>query len=161
MGLSAFLFVALTASLCSLGSLTQTLDSVAASDTVAIPLSTGGNTDRLKNVAGRDAFGSESLVEGSGQTADILTLLELSNEETAVQKESERPRNENHSGTGITLSTRPALSVYSSGAHNQGADKSKDSVAGSERSTVFSEDAPLDGGDDLQKGKLDLSSNTL
>ncbi|XP_027857743.1 proline-rich transmembrane protein 3 [Xiphophorus couchianus] len=153
MGLSAFLFVALTASLCSLGSLTQTLDSVAPSDTVEIPQSAGGNTDRLKNVAGRDTFGSESLVEGSGQTADILTLLELSNEETAVRKESERLRNANHSGTGITLTTRPALSVYSSGAHNQGADKTKGSVTGSERSTVFSEDASFDGDDDLQKGE--------
>ncbi|XP_036007118.1 proline-rich transmembrane protein 3-like [Fundulus heteroclitus] len=122
MELSSFFLVALTASLCSLGSLTQT------------------------------KFGSESFLEGSGLTAESTTVLELSNE-TAIRKESKRGGNENLSGTEITLSTRPALSVYSSGAHNQGADKAKDSVTGHARSTVISKDVPLDVDKDFQRGE--------
>ncbi|KAM4740646.1 proline-rich transmembrane protein 3 [Anableps anableps] len=152
MGLSSCLIVALTASLCSPGSLTQTLHSLAASDVVEVSQSTGGNNGRLKNVASKDTFRSESFAEGSGHTADSLTVLELSNK-TAIRKEPERVSNENHSGTGITLTTRPALSVYSSGAHNQGADKTKDSITGYAHPTVISEDVPLDVDNDFQKGE--------
>ncbi|MEQ2162912.1 hypothetical protein GOODEAATRI_024848 [Goodea atripinnis] len=151
MGLSYFLLVALSASLLSLGSFTQTLHSLGVSDSAAKPLSKVGNIDRLKNVAREDMFRSESLEEGSGLT-DRGTLLVLSNE-TAILKESERVSNENHPGTRITLTTRPVPNVYSSGAHNQGADKPKDSVKGYPRSTVISEDVSLDVDYGFQKGE--------
>lgn len=159
MGLSSVLLVVLTASLCSPGSLSQTLHSVAVSDTVEVSQSTGGDTDKLRNVAREDMFPSENILEGSGNTADSMTLHELNNE-TAVRKESERVSNGNHSGSGLTLIPSPAVSIYSSGAQNQRADKAKDSITGYIHSTVITEDVPLDADMGFEKGKSDLNLNT-
>uniref|UniRef100_A0A3Q2FXL8 Si:ch211-14i3.2 n=1 Tax=Cyprinodon variegatus TaxID=28743 RepID=A0A3Q2FXL8_CYPVA len=152
MGPSSFVLVALAASLCSLGSLSQALQALTVSGSVGIPQSTGDNTDRQNDVDGKHMLLSESFLEGSGHSAESRTLLELHNK-NPFWKESDKSSNENHSGSEIILTTRSALSVYSSEASNQGADKAKYSVTGYTRSTGVSENVSLDIHNDSQKGE--------
>lgn len=120
MGRSSLLFITLTVSLSSLGSLIQTSHSLDNSDSARMTRSTVRNNNATDVLASEVIFHSESdSVEGSGHSGGS----------TALQKPINRTvSGENRSGSGITLTATPALTRHHSGAHDQGADKANSSV---------------------------------
>ncbi|KAI3370083.1 hypothetical protein L3Q82_024867, partial [Scortum barcoo] len=118
MGSSSLLFIALTV---SLSSLIQTSHSLDNSDSVRMTRSARRN-NASDGLAGELIFQSESdSVEGSGHSGGSTTS----------HKPISRPvSDENSSGSGITLTTKPALTLHHSGAHEQEAYKANTSITG-------------------------------
>ncbi|XP_074491733.1 proline-rich transmembrane protein 3 [Sebastes fasciatus] len=115
MGRSSLLFI--TLSLSSLGSLIQISHSL-------------DNSVRITRSAGSELMfyseGSSDSVEGSGLSVDSTASQTL-----VFPKKSERAGNENHSESGITLTTTPALTLHHS------ADKANTSTTGYTHSRVY------------------------
>ncbi|XP_056245812.1 proline-rich transmembrane protein 3-like [Seriola aureovittata] len=133
MGRSSLFFV--TLSLFSLGCLIQTSHSLDNSDSVRVTRSTDRNSNATDSLAGEVIFHSESSsdsVEGSGHNVDSVTSQKLINK----TKEHEPASNENHSGSGKTLTTTLELILHHLQAHDQGADKANTSITGHTHSSV-------------------------
>lgn len=128
MGRSFALCVTLITSFCSLGSFYQTPHLLGTPDSFKT-----SQSPRRSDVTSETVF-----VEGSGYDAGDVKSPQLNTESTTL-KESERKPME----SGITLSTRRALSAHSSEVHNPGAD-SADSVAGDTHSARVLEETNLD-----------------
>lgn len=85
-----------------------------------------------------EVFHSESSsgsMEGGRQDVYSTASQKLFSQ-TALPKEPERAGNEKQSGSGITLTTTPALSLHHSGPRDQGADRANTSITGYTHSTV-------------------------
>lgn len=147
MGRSSLLFITLTVSFSSLGSLIQTSHLLDNSDSVRITQ----NADR--NINATDSFNSDVIfhsvssseaAEGSGQSVDSRTS-QINN--TVIPKESEQASTENSSESGVTLTTTPDPTLYHLKALDQKADKANTSITGHTRSGVhfISEEALLEG----------------
>lgn len=129
--------------LASLGSLLQTSHSLD-SDSLRMTQRTGRNNNapdslstevRLKTEAFLSKSSSGSM-EGGRQDVYSTASQKLLNQ-TAVPKEPERADNEKQSGSGITLTTTPALSLHHSGPRDpEGADKANTSITGYTHSSV-------------------------
>ncbi|XP_044069768.1 proline-rich transmembrane protein 3-like [Siniperca chuatsi] len=164
MGRSSLLFIVLTVYLSSLGSLIQTTHSLDNSDSVRMTRSTRRNNNNAPySSASGVIFDSESRsdsVEGSGQSVDSMASQKLNR--TVIPKEPERAGNENRSGSGITLTTTPALTLHHSGAHDQGADKANTSITGYIHSAVhiISEEALMEGSHITTKEQLKESDTS-
>ncbi|KAG8007786.1 Proline-rich transmembrane protein 3 [Nibea albiflora] len=89
---------------------------------------------RLKTEAFHSKSSSGSM-EGGRQDVYSTASQKLFNQ-TAVPKEPERAGNEKRSGSGITLTTTPALSLHHSGPRDQGADRANTSITGYTHSSV-------------------------
>ncbi|XP_061584490.1 proline-rich transmembrane protein 3-like [Cololabis saira] len=139
MGGSFFFFVTLTACFCSIGSLTQT--SYYESDKIS--QSTGRNPSGPVNLSTEAIFHSESSVVESRYNGGSMVSLQLNNE-TVSPKEPEGVSSEDHSGSGIALTMRPALTDHQSGSHDQEHDTAKAAVSGHHHPTRISEDAIQD-----------------
>lgn len=126
---SFLLFITLTVPLSSLGRLIQNSHSLDNSDSVRKTRSTGKSDSAPDSLSSEVIFHSESSrdsLEGSGQSADSVdrTASQTLINRTVIPKEPEPAGNEKHSGSGISLTTTPALSLHQSGAHDQVADRS-------------------------------------
>uniref|UniRef100_A0A3Q4GDA3 Si:ch211-14i3.2 n=1 Tax=Neolamprologus brichardi TaxID=32507 RepID=A0A3Q4GDA3_NEOBR len=134
------LFVTLTVSLSSLGSLIQSSHSPSNSGSVQITQSRARNNSSLDSLASEVIFQSESPVEGSRYSVGSMKLQQLINQAvTPLSKET-------HSGSGIIVGTEPSL--HHSGPLDPRADKANTSITGNTHPSVpvISEGALLEGG---------------
>ncbi|XP_051272330.1 proline-rich transmembrane protein 3-like [Dicentrarchus labrax] len=138
MGRSSLLFITLTVYLSSLGSLIQT--SHLPDNSVRMTRSTARNNNAPDSVATEVIFHPESssdTVESSGQSVDSTASQKVINQ-TVIPKRPERAGTENRPGSGITLTTTPALTLQHSGGHGQEADRANSSITGYTHSSVHS-----------------------
>ncbi|TKS71814.1 Proline-rich transmembrane protein 3 [Collichthys lucidus] len=123
--------------LASLGSLLQTSGSLD-SDSLRMTQRTGRNNNAPDSLSTEVRLKTEAFlsVEGGRQDVSSTASQRLLNQ-TAVPKEPERAGNEKQSGSGITLTTTPALSLHHSGPRDpKGADKANTSITGYTHSSV-------------------------
>ncbi|XP_076604965.1 proline-rich transmembrane protein 3 [Chaetodon auriga] len=138
MGRSSLLFVMLTVSLSSLGSLNQTSRSLDNSDSAKMTQSTGRNNNAPDSLSSEVIFhsaGSSDSLEGSGESVNSAATQKIINR-AVIPKQPRQAGNEKRSGPGITLTTTPALSPHLSEDHDQAADRANTSITGSTHSSV-------------------------
>lgn len=146
MGSSSLLFITLTMSFSSLGSLIQTSHLVDNSDSVQITQNADRNinaTDSFSSVIFHSVSGSEA-AEGSGHSV-VSRTSKINN--TVIPKESERASTVNSPESGVTLTTTPDRTLYHLKAHDQKADEANTSITGHTHSGVhlISGEALLEG----------------
>ena len=131
-----------------LESLVQTSHLLDSSDSFQITRSTGRNNNATDSLAYKENFLSESSsesVEGSGYDAGSATLQKLISK-TVIPKEHERASNENSSGSGITLTKTPALTLHNlHSAHDRGDDESNTGTGTPPRAHIILEEALSEG----------------
>ncbi|XP_068998813.1 proline-rich transmembrane protein 3-like [Embiotoca jacksoni] len=135
MGRSSLLFITLTVTLSSVGSLIQTSHSLDASGSVQVTRSTDINSRALDSLASEVIFNSESSVEGNGHHDGSAASQQISHT-TVLPTEPDRVSNKKHSGSEITLTTRLALTPHPPGTHDQGAEKADTSITGHTHSSA-------------------------
>ncbi|XP_032369115.1 proline-rich transmembrane protein 3 isoform X1 [Etheostoma spectabile] len=160
MGRPSLLFLSLTVSFSSLGSLitSRSLDN---SDSDQIIRSTGRNNNAPDSLASELIFHSESSsdsVKDRRQSVDSTASQIL-----IIPKETEQASNESHSGSGIPLTKTPALTLHHSGTREQGADKANTSITGYIHSGVhmISEEALLEGSHRTTEEQLKESHTSI
>ncbi|XP_078028533.1 proline-rich transmembrane protein 3 [Epinephelus lanceolatus] len=161
MGRSSLLFITLTMSLSSLGNLIQTPHSLHHSDSVRITRGTGRDNKAPDSLASGLILHSQSSgdsVEGSGQSVESTASQTL-----IIPKKSERVGSENRSGSGITLTTTPALTPHHSRAQGRETDKANMSITGFTHSSVhmISEEALLDGSHVMTEEQLKKNHTSI
>lgn len=156
MGRLSLLLITLTV---YLSSLIQTSHSLDKSDSVRIPRRTSRHSSPAEVIFLSES--SSDSVEGSGHSVDSTAWQKLIHR-TVVLKKPERAGNENRSGSGITLTPTPALTLHHSGARDR-ADGANASITGHTHSSVhiISEKAPLEGShiateEQLQESRLSI-----
>lgn len=134
------LFIILTVSLSSLGSLIQSSHSLSNSGSVLITQSGARNNSSLDSLAREVIFQSESPAEASGHSVGSVP-----SQRQLINQAPIPPSNQKHSGPGIPVDSEPTL--HHSGLQDQGADKDTASITGYTHPSVpvISEGALLDG----------------
>lgn len=167
MGRPSLLFILLTMSSSTLGSLIQTSRLQDNSDSVQINQNADKNIDATDSLSREVTFHSVSgsdVAEGSAHSVDSRTS-QINN--TVIPKESERASTENTSESGVTLTTTPDRTLYHLKAHDQEADEANTSITGhAHASVLISEDALLEGShtsteDQLKVGQASTVNDVL